>query len=231
MTLGLLEVFPDQPILSPARAGEAFIQSMAALAHPPYLPGRHAGHQSIILYVPCHHGSGGDHGAASNRMATDNRAVRAQGRALAYARTRIYAMHRKVRPGRAHVREYARRTTKNIVFQLYAFVDGYIVLDTDTVSDPDVVRYIDILSQRTVTPDDGSLLNMTKMPNFRSRADGYAIVDVRTFMDEKVRHISFSNIAGAQYAPATLDNVTVNRPGNYSLMEVIMVQRLSSFML
>ena len=179
MTLfGLFEVFPDQPVLSPARASEAFVQTMAALAHPPYLPGRHAGHQSIILYVPCHHGSGGNHGAASNGMATDHRAVRAQGRALAYARTRINTMHRKVRPWRAHVREYARRTTKNIVFQFYALVDGYIVLDSDTVSDPDVVRYVDILSQRTVASDDGSLLNMTKMPNFRSRADGYTIVDV-----------------------------------------------------
>ena len=111
-------------------------------------------------------------------MATDHRAIRAQGRALAYARTRINAMHRKVRPWRAHVREYARRTTKNIVFQFYAFVDGYIVLDSDTVSDPDVVRDIDVLSQRTVAPNDGSLLNMAKMPDFRSRADGYAIVDV-----------------------------------------------------
>ena len=178
MTSDLLEILPDQPVLSPARANEAFIQAMAALAHPPYLPGRNAGHQSIVFNVPCHHGSGGDQGAAADRMAADHRAVRAQGRALAHARTRVNAMHRKMRPRRSHVREYARRTTKHIVFQLYAFVDGYVVLDSDTVPYPDVVRDVDVLPQRTVPTDDGSLLNVTKMPDLRSRADGNAIVDI-----------------------------------------------------
>ena len=167
MTLfGLLEIFPDQPVLSPARADEAFIQTMAALAHPPYLPGRHAGHQSIVFYVPCHHGSGGDQGTAADRMAADHRAVRAQGRTLAHARTRVHAMYRKMRPWRSHVREYARRTTENIVFQLYAFVDGYVVLDSDSVPYPDVVRNVDVLPQRTVPADDGSFLNMTKCQTF-----------------------------------------------------------------
>ena len=189
MTLfGLLEVLPDQPVLSPTRASEAFVQTAATLAHPPYLPGRHAGHQSIILYVPCHHGSGCDHGATPYRMAADHRAVRAQGRALAYARTRVNAMHRKVRPWRSHIREYARRATENIVFQFYSFVDGYVVLDSDTVPYPDVVRHVDILPQRTVPPDDGSLLNVTKMPDLRSLADGYSIVDIRAFMNEEVGH-------------------------------------------
>jgi hypothetical protein len=230
-SFGFLEVLPDQPVLSPARASEALVKTTTTLTHPPYLPGRNTGHQSIILYVPRHHGSGGNQGAAPYGMATDNRAVRAQGRALAYARTRVNAMHRKVRPRRAHIREYARRTTENIVFQLYAFVDGYVVLDSNTVTDPDVVRYVDILSQRTVTPDNGSLLNVTKMPNFRSRADGYSIVDIRTFMNEEVRHNSFSKHSRGTTRPGYVRTVSISLPGNYSLMEVIMAQRLSSFML
>ena len=45
MTLfGLFEVFPDKPVLSPARASEALIQTMTALTYPPYLPGRNTGH-------------------------------------------------------------------------------------------------------------------------------------------------------------------------------------------
>ena len=96
-----------------------------------------------------------------------------------------------------------------MVFQFYAFVDGYIVLDSDTVSDPDIVRDVDILSQRTVASDDGAFLDMAEMPNFRPGADGHAIVDISAFVNEKVRHLSFSNVAGAQYTPATLRNVTV----------------------
>ena len=148
--LGLLEVFPDQPVLSPARACEGAVQTTATFAHPPYLPGRNPGHQSIIFHVPCHHGSGGDQRRAADRMAANDGAVGSQGSSLAYERARVRAMHRKMRPRSTHVREYARRATKHVILQFYAFVDGYVVLDTDAVSDPDVVRDIDILSQRTV---------------------------------------------------------------------------------
>ena len=133
-------------------------------------------------------------------MAAHNGAVGSERSSLAYARTRVNAMHRKMRPWSTHVREYARRATEYVVLQFYAFVDGYVVLDTDTVSDPDVVRNIDILSQRTVAPDDGSFLNVAEMPDLRSRADGHAIVDITAFMNEEVLHSRclFSNIAGAQ---------------------------------
>ena len=59
-SFGLLEVFPDQPVLSTAGADQAVIQPLAALADPTDLPGRNAGHQSIILYVFSHNGTGGD---------------------------------------------------------------------------------------------------------------------------------------------------------------------------
>ena len=139
-------------------------------------------------------------------MAAYDGAIGAQGSSLAYERARVRAMHRKMRPRGTHIREYARRAAKHVILQFYAFVDGYVVLDTDAVSDPDVVRDIDILSQRTVAPDDGSFLNMAEMPNLRSRADGHAIVDITAFVNEEVLHSQalFSNIAGAQQAPATL---------------------------
>ena len=173
---------------------------MAAFAHPPYLPGRNPGHQSIIFHVPCHHGTGGDQRRAADRMAANDGAVGSQGSSLAYERARVRAMHRKMRPRGTHIREYARRAAKHVILQFYAFVDGYVVLDTDAVSNPDVVRDIDILSQRTVAPDDGSFLNVAEMPNLRPRADGYAIVDITAFVNEEILHSQalFSNIAGAQ---------------------------------
>ena len=97
-------------------------------------------------------------------------------------------MHREMRPRCTYIREYARRAAEYVVLQFYAFVDGYVVLDTDTVSDPDIVRDIDILSQRTITPNDGSFLNVAEMPDLRSCADGHAIVDITTFMNEEVLH-------------------------------------------
>ena len=61
MTLfGLLEVFPDQPVLSATGADQAVIQPMATLADPTDLPGRNTSHQGIIYYVFSHNGSGGD---------------------------------------------------------------------------------------------------------------------------------------------------------------------------
>ena len=201
MTLfSFLEVFPNQPVLSSARACKAVVQTTTTLAHPPYLPGRNTSHQSIIFYVPCHHGSSGDQRRAANRMAANNGAVSSERSSLAYERARVRAMHRKMRPRGTHVREYARRAAEYVILQLYAFVNGYVVLDTDAVSDPDVVRDIDILSQRTVASNDGSFLNVAEMPDLRSCADGHAIVDITAFVNEVVLHSQalFSNIAGAQ---------------------------------
>ena len=189
MTLfSFLEVFPNQPVLSSARACKAVVQTTTTLAHPPYLPGRNTGHQSIIFYVPCHHGSSGDQRRAANRMAANNGAVGSERSSFAYERARVRAMHREMRPRGTHVREYARRAAEYVILQFYAFVDGYVVLDTDTVSDPDIVRDIDILSQRTITPNDGSFLNVAEMPDLRSRADGRTIVDITAFMNEEVLH-------------------------------------------
>ncbi len=61
MTLfGLLEVFPDQPVLPAAGADQAVIQPATALADPTDPPGRNTGHQGIIFYVFSHNSTGGD---------------------------------------------------------------------------------------------------------------------------------------------------------------------------
>ena len=186
-----LEHFPDKPIFASAGAGKAVGQPFPAFADPSDLTGGDPGHQSVIFYVAGYHGTRCYEGAAAYGMAAYNGAVRAQRRALAYERARVRTMHRKMSPRSTHIREYARRTTENIVFDFNALIDGDVVLDPDTVPDPDMVRNVDILSQRTVPADDGAFLNVTEMPNLRSFADAYAIVDIRAFMNETIRHPSF----------------------------------------
>lgn len=141
-----LEVLPNQPVLSPTRACETVIQTTTTLAHPPYLPGRYTGHQSIILYVFRHNGTGGNQGATSYRMTAHYRAIRTEGGSLAYARTRVNSVHREVRPRSIYIRKNAGRATEDIIFKLNAFVDGYIVLDPDTIPNADIVANIHILA-------------------------------------------------------------------------------------
>ena len=99
----------DKPVFAPARAGKRAVKLLSALADPSDLTGGDPGHQSVIFYVAGDYGTRCYEGAAAYGMAADHRAVRAQGRALAYARTRIDSVRRKVRAGRIHVSENARK--------------------------------------------------------------------------------------------------------------------------
>lgn len=189
MTLfGLFEVFPVQPVLSAAGADQAVVQPMPALADPSDLPGRHAGHQGIIFYVLRHDGTGGDHGASPYRMTAHNRAIRTKGCSLAHARTRVDSVHREVRPRSIYIREDTRGSAEDIVLQLDTLVNRYIVLDPDTVPDPDAAGHIHILAQGTILPDDGPLLDMAEMPNFRTGANPDAVIHVTALVNEKVLH-------------------------------------------
>ena len=185
MTLfSLLEVFLDQPVLSAAGASQAVIQPAAALAHPPYLPGRNAGHQGVIFHISGHHGSGGNQGAAPYRVTAHYRAIRAQRCALAHARTRINSVHREVRPRSIYIRENTRRAAEDMILDLDTFVDGNVILDTDTVADADVVAHIHILAQGTIRTDHSPSLNMAEMPNLRPGAYLDTVINIAAFVNE-----------------------------------------------
>ena len=186
--LGFLEVLPNQPVLSPARAYETVIQTTTTLAYPPYLPGRHTGHQGIIFYVFRHNGTSGYQGAAPYRMTAHYCAIRTEGGSLAHARTRVHSVHREVRPRSIYIRKNARRTTEDIVFKFNAFVDGNIVLDPDTIPNADIVTNIHILTQGTILTNNSPALDMAEMPNFRPGANLDAVIHVTTFVNEKVLH-------------------------------------------
>ena len=186
--LGFLKVLPNQPVLSPARACEAVVQTTTTLAHPPYLFGRDPGHQSIIFYVFRHNGAGSDQGAATYRMTAHYCAIRTEGGSLAHARTRVNSVHREVRPRSIYIRKNAGRATEYIVFELNAFVDGNIVLDPDTIPNVDIVTNIHILAQGTILSDNSPPLDMAEMPNLRSGANLDAVIHVTALVNEKVLH-------------------------------------------
>ena len=188
ISLGFLEVLPDQPVLSPARASEAVVQTTTTLTHPPYLPGRNPSHQGIILYVFRHNGSRCNHCATAYRMSAHYRAIRAKGGSLTHARTRVNSVHREVRPRSIYIREYTGRSAEDMILQLHSVIHGDIILDTDTIPDPDVAGHIHILSQGTVRADDGAALNMAEMPYLGSRADDGSVIHVTAFVNEKVFH-------------------------------------------
>ena len=235
---GLLEEIPFQPVFPTARAGETVVEATAALAYPPYLPGRNAGHQGVIFHIFRHDGSGSDQGAAPYHVTAHYRAIRAQRCAFAHARTRINSVHREVRPRSIYIREYAGGAAEDIVLKLYSFVNGDIVLDTDTVADADVIAHIHILSQGTIRSDHSPPLNMAEMPNLRTGAYLDAVIHVAAFVNEKVFLHSpvspfrfYPIIAGADY-PGYDGLKSYSLTMNYfSLIDVIMTQRLSSFML
>ena len=194
LTSSLLEVLPDQPILPPARAFETVIQTTTALAHPPYLPGRHAGHQGVIFHVLGHDGTGGDKRALPYRMTAHDRAIRTERCAFAHARTRVDPVHREVRPRGDDVREHAGRTAENVVLQLDAIIDGHVVLDSDAVSDADLARHVHVLSQRAVRTDHSPALDMAEMPNLGAGADGGAGIHVAALVHEIILHLQNFNV-------------------------------------
>ena len=140
-----LEMILEESVFASAGAGEAAVQPFSALADPSDLTGGDPGHQSVIFYVAGDYGTRCYEGAAANCVAADHRAVRAQGRALAYARTQIDSVRRKVRAGRIHVSENARRAAKYVVFQLNAFIYRDVVLYSDSVTDPDIASNVHVL--------------------------------------------------------------------------------------
>ena len=152
------------------------------------MTGRNARHQGIIGDVVGNDGSGGDQCAAADGVAADHRTVGSQARANAYARTRKKTVRRKMRARGVYVGKYAGRPAEDIVFQVHAFIDGYIVLDPDPVANPDTGADVDVLAEGTVTSDNGAGLDMAEMPYLGASTNGRTCVHIAALMHEPVLH-------------------------------------------
>ena len=104
-------------------------------------------------------------------MTAHYRAIRTEGGSLAHARMRVNSVHREVRPWSIYIRKNTGRATEDIVLKLNAFVDGNIVLDSDTIPNADIVTNIHILAEGTILSNNSPSLDMAEMPNFCSGAN------------------------------------------------------------
>ena len=159
------------------------VDALAVGAHPPDLPGRHAGHEREIGHVARNHGPGGDKGEHAYRHATDDGAIRAKRRAFPDTGIAVFGLAldegtRVVDIGKDH-----RRAAENALFQNYVVIDGHIVLYLAVVADFCVVPDEAILPQRDIPADFRACADMRKMPDAAALADLRAVVDDGGRMD------------------------------------------------
>ena len=75
------------------------------------------------------------------------------------------------------------RTAEDVVFKLYALVDGNVVLDANAITDFDVITDIHILPKRAVLANDGTALHMAEMPNLGAFTYRDIVIDIAGWMN------------------------------------------------
>ncbi len=173
-----------------AGAGEGVVEAAAAFTDPADATGGNACHEGIIGNIFCHDGSGGDESAATYCVATDDGAVGSKGGAFTDEGVGVDTVDGEVGTGRGDIGEHAGGSAEDVVFYLYAFVDGDVVLDADAVAYLDVVADVDVLAEGAALTEGGTALHMTEVPDFGAGADGYVVVDIAAFVNEIVLHVN-----------------------------------------
>lgn len=166
-----------------ASAFKGVIETFATFTYPAKLTGRNTYHESIVLNILGDDGTGTDEGGTSYGVTTDDCAVGTEGSAFLDERLGIDAVNREMGTGCRDIGKDAGGTAENIVLNLYAFIDGHIVLDADTIADADIVADVDILTQRAVITQTSTLLDMAEVPYLRAVAYLYIVIDVTAFVN------------------------------------------------
>lgn len=179
-----------------AGAAEGVIETMATFADPTELTGRDTDHEGIIFDIFGDHGTGANEGRTAYGVTTDNRTVGTEGSTFPDECLGIDAVNREMSTRCRDIGEDAGRTAEHVVLNLYAFIDGNIVLDTDTIANADIIANIDILTQRAVLAEAGTTLDVAEMPYLCAFADFYIIIDKTTRMYEILFHIFDHELRG-----------------------------------
>ena len=95
-------------------------------------------------------------------------------------------MNREVGTWHKDVGKHTGRTAEHVVFKLHALIDGNVVLDAHAVAYLDLRANVDILPQRAVLAQNGTLLDMAEMPHLGAAAYLDAIVDIGTLVYENI---------------------------------------------
>jgi len=115
-------------------------------ADPSDLACRYTRHERERRDIARHYGARPDKRVFSNRHATNDRGIRADGRATAHQGSPILVLADNGRARVVNVREHHARPAENIVFKRDRIVDGYVVLDLDVITDEDIVPNENVLA-------------------------------------------------------------------------------------
>src|ERR1700733_3719517 len=120
---------------------------LTVAAHPANVPRGHARHQRVVGYVTVDHGPCANEGVRTDRRATDNGAIRAQGRAAPHERVAIFILAADRGARIVDIGEDHAGSAEDIVFQGDVFVNGNVVLHLDVVTDDDPVADEHVLAE------------------------------------------------------------------------------------
>ena len=116
----------------------------------------HSCHEGVVFHVFGDDGACCYHGVLADGDAADYGAVGSQRGAFSDQGLLIYSVDGIFRSRHGDVGEHAARSAEDVVFQLYAFVDGYVVLYLNAIAYLDIVADVDVLSEGTVLADGGA---------------------------------------------------------------------------
>jgi hypothetical protein len=169
--------------------GKIIRQSFSAFANPADLTGRISDDKGVVGHIPRHHRSGADKRISAECCSANDGGIGTDGRPPLHQRGPNLIHLADCRTGIVDVGEHYRRAAKDIVLQGHPFVDGDIVLDLAPLTNHNVGPDDNVLSDVTVGSDHGVGQNMGKMPDFRTRTDGYRFVQDCRFVYEKITRI------------------------------------------
>ena len=167
---------------------EGIIKTTATFADPAELTGGNSDHQGKVLDVLSDNRAAANKGTFANGVTTDDGAVGSEGGAFADECLGIDAVNGEMGTWCRDIGEDAGWAAEHIVFYLHTFIDRHIVLDTDTIADADIVADVHILTQRAVLAEAGTTLDMAEMPDLRTLANLYIVIDVTAFVNVILFH-------------------------------------------
>ena len=102
----------------------------------------------MIFYIFCNDCPGSNQSPLANCVAANNGSISSNTCAFFDEGLLIGCVSLWIFSPRCQIiREYTRRTTKNVVLKFYPFINGYIVLNFDTVANVDIIGDVYILSK------------------------------------------------------------------------------------
>ena len=176
-------------IFSPTGTLKRIVQTLSTFAYPANLPSWHPRHQCVIGNIMRDDGSRSNEGRTAYRMATHNRGIGAQRSAFTNQGSGINTMRGEMCPRRVHIGKDTARTAEYIILNFNTFVNGYIVLHSNSAPNSDIVSDVHILAERAVLTNTGASLNVTKMPYLGAFAYDYIIINITAFVNKWSIHV------------------------------------------